>query len=124
MHIEQKPMASTMTQLKKIDWVGCILLSASLTLILMSISWVCTLSPVAKLSLHLLQGGIMYSWGSWRTILPLVLGIVILFGWVVYSYSGIKSDPMIPLVVLNDRTAAISYFGNLVHGLAVRTIQE
>lgn len=66
----------------------------------------------------------MYLWGSWRTMVPLVVGIIILFGWVFYSYSGIIPNPMIPLVVLNDRTAAISYFGNLIHGLTVREIQE
>jgi hypothetical protein len=66
----------------------------------------------------------MYSWGSWRTIVPLVVGVVVLFSWVMYSYSGITSNPMIPLVVLKDRTAAISYFGNLVHGLAVRMSKQ
>lgn len=62
----------------------------------------------------------MYSWSSWQTLVPLIGGVVVLVGWVMYSYSGIISNPMIPLVVLNDCTAAISYFGNLVHGLAVR----
>lgn len=62
----------------------------------------------------------MYSWSSWRTLVPLLGGVLVLVGWAVYSYSGIISKPMIPLVVFNDRTAAISYFGNLVHGLAVR----
>lgn len=66
----------------------------------------------------------MYSWSSWRTLVPLIGGVIVLFGWVIYSYSGIVSSPMIPLVVLNDRTAAISYFGNLVHGLAVRMISR
>ncbi|RDI78683.1 hypothetical protein Vi05172_g11253 [Venturia inaequalis] len=102
MHIEQKPPESIMARLKKIDWLGCFLLSTSLTLITMSISW----------------GGVMYSWSSWRTLVPLIGGVLVLVGWVMYSYSGIISNPMIPLVVLNDRTAAISYFGNLVHGLA------
>jgi len=65
------------------------------------------------------KGGVMYSWGSWRTIVPLIVGVVVLLSWMLYSYSGIISNPMIPLVVFKDRTAAISYFGNLVHGLAV-----
>jgi hypothetical protein len=60
----------------------------------------------------------MYPWRSLGTLLPLILGILGFLTWVVYSYYYCK-NPMIPLVVLKDRTAAISYFGTVIQGLAV-----
>jgi hypothetical protein len=50
-----------------------------------------------------------------------MLGVLGFFAWFIYSYRYCKS-PMIPLVVLNDRTAAISYFGTLIQGLAVGSV--
>jgi hypothetical protein len=60
----------------------------------------------------------MYPWRSVGTLVPLIFGIFGIFVWIIYSYCYCK-HPMIPLVVLKDRTAAISYFGTMIHGLAV-----
>jgi MFS family permease len=44
MNIENKSQESVGSRLKRIDWVGCLLLSVALTLILIAISWVCLFS--------------------------------------------------------------------------------
>jgi hypothetical protein len=120
MHLEEKSKGSSASRLKSIDWIGCVLFSSSLVLFLIAISWV-SYDTVYQ-SIHNLlivrQGGVIYPWRSLGTLLPLVLGIVGFISWVIYSYKYCKS-PMIPLVVLNDRTAAISYFGTVIQGLAV-----
>lgn len=60
----------------------------------------------------------MFPWGSVGTLLPLLLGAAVLMLWATYSYK-FSANPMIPLVVIKDRTAAVSYFGTFVHGLTV-----
>lgn len=92
-------------KLKAIDWLGMGLFAASITMLLIGLSW----------------GGIMFAWNSLATLVPLLLGVLILLIWAMYSY-GICKSPMIPLVVLADRTAAISYFGTVLQGIIVSTI--
>jgi len=72
-----------------------------MTSVLMALSW----------------GGIMFSWKSYKTLLPLILGVVGLIGWALYS-ELISKNPMIPLRILADRNAAIHYYGNFVQGLS------
>jgi len=79
-----------------------VVFAASITTLLIGISW----------------GGVMYPWNSLATQLPLVVGFLLLLIWVLYSY-GICKAPMIPLIVLADRTAAISYFGTVLQGVIV-----
>jgi len=95
-----KPQGALSTRLRRIDWVGSVLFVGSLTTFLLAISW----------------GGSMYAWSSWRTIAPLFLGLGGLASWAAYSH-WITDRPMIPFKILDNRTALISYFGNLVQGL-------
>jgi len=57
----------------------------------------------------------MFAWGSWKTILPLVLGIVGLIAFGLYS-ELLSKNPIIPLRIITNRTAAINYFGMFIHG--------
>lgn len=61
----------------------------------------------------------MFAWSSWKTILPLVLGVTGMGAWLAYSH-WLTNRPMIPFRIMDNRTAVISYFGNLVQGLCVR----
>jgi hypothetical protein len=96
---------SLLDKLKAIDWLGMGLFAASITMLLIGLSW----------------GGIMFAWNSVATLIPLLLGALLLLIWAMYSY-GICKSPMIPLVVLADRTAAISYFGTVLQGIIVSVI--
>jgi len=60
----------------------------------------------------------MFAWTSVATLMPLIIGVLLLLIWATYSY-GICKSPMIPLIVLADRTAAISYFGTILQGIIV-----
>jgi len=57
----------------------------------------------------------MFAWASWRTLLPLILGVVGLVIWGLYSELPSK-NPIIPLRIMSNRTAAINYYGMFVHG--------
>lgn len=79
-------------KLRRVDWVGVVVFVGSMTAVLIPITW----------------GGVMYDWGSWRTVVPLVVGFVGLIGFAVWEIYGAK-EPMIALEVFMNRTAAGEY---------------
>lgn len=60
----------------------------------------------------------MYDWQSWRTLFPLLLGIIGLVGFVLYS-AYISSSPLIRRSLFNTSTAITAYAGTLIHGMMV-----
>jgi len=60
----------------------------------------------------------MYNWSSWRTLVPLLLGVLGLIIFVTYSvyYS---SEPLIRRSLFNTPTAISAYFGTLIQGMIV-----
>ena len=64
------------------------------------------------------KGGVMYEWKSWRTLVPMILGIFGLLGFIVYSVS-FSSEPLIRRSLFNSPTAITAYAGTVVHGMIV-----
>ncbi|KAI9812466.1 MAG: hypothetical protein M1827_004697 [Pycnora praestabilis] len=89
-------------QLKRVDWVGSVLFIASATGFLIPITW----------------GGVIYSWSSWRTLVPLILSGLGLFGFVIYEVY-VPAEPVIRLTIFNNRTAAITYVTTVIHGMVL-----
>lgn len=58
----------------------------------------------------------MFAWSSFRTLVPLILGICGLLVFVMYEIYVAKT-PLIPLRIFSNRTAAVNCFGTLVHGM-------
>jgi MFS family permease len=87
-------------KLRRVDWIGAILFIAALTGFLIPLTW----------------GGIMYPWSHWRTLVPLILCGVGLIGFVVYEewLSRRGLEPLIPLEIMKNRTAAVTYFGTFI----------
>ena len=96
----EHPPGPLSSKILRFDWVGAILLTASTTSFLMPVSW----------------GGVMFAWSSFRTLVPLILGICGLFVFVVYEIYVAKT-PLIPLRIFSSRTAAVNYIGTFVHGM-------
>ncbi|PUU73291.1 major facilitator superfamily domain-containing protein [Tuber borchii] len=91
---------SFLEKLKRVDWVGSVLFVASMMSLLIPITW----------------GGVMYPWDHWRTLVPLVLGIVGLVGFVLYE-KFVAKEPLIRLGVFSTRTALANYVGTVMHGM-------
>ncbi|KAI4859647.1 MFS general substrate transporter [Hypoxylon rubiginosum] len=91
LRLSWKRSPSWMHSLLRIDYLGNIIFIGSITSILIG----------------LVQGGIVYPWGSWRTILPLVVGFV---GWAVFFVQqNFCAEPTMPLRLFAHRTSAIVY---------------
>lgn len=93
---------SFMEKLARVDWVGSVVFVGSVTAILIPITW----------------GGVMYDWDSWRTLVPLLVGVVGLIAFVVYE-QFVPQNPLIRLKLFGNRTAAANYFGTIMHGIIV-----
>ncbi|KAG4026726.1 hypothetical protein MFRU_037g00370 [Monilinia fructicola] len=96
---------SMWTKLKAFDWLGSLLFVASTTSLLIPVTW----------------GGVMYSWNSIRTLVPLLIGLGGLIAFVLYSIFR-EGDPLIRRSLFNSPTAIVAYFGTLVHGICVWSI--
>ena len=91
-------------KLKMVDWGGTVLFVSSATSMLIPLTW----------------GGVMYEWSHWRTVVPLVVGIVGLIGFVFYE-RYVPQQPMIKLYIFTQRTTVSSYVGTVMHGIIVRS---
>ncbi|KAL4736684.1 major facilitator superfamily domain-containing protein [Aspergillus similis] len=89
-------------KLRQIDYVGTIIFVGSMSSFLIPLSW----------------GGILYDWDSWRTLVPLIIGVVGLLVFSFYEYRFAK-DPIIPPKIFQNRTAAVSFAGSFLQGLVL-----
>ena len=94
------PPGALASKLLHFDWFGAILLTAAATSFLMPVSW----------------GGVMFAWSSFRTLVPLILGICGFVVFILYEIYVTKT-PLIPLHIFGSRTAAVNYIGTFIHGL-------
>jgi hypothetical protein len=92
------------TQLRRLDWGGMFLFTVGATCICLPVSWADTL----------------YLWSSWRTILPLVIGVFALIAFGCYEARPI--EPMLPYRLFQNRTAVVSIIGGAIHGLLLFSI--
>lgn len=99
MHLHFAP-TSLVEKLRAIDWVGSFLFIASVTAFLLGLTW----------------GGVQYSWGSYQTLVPLILGAAGSALFVVYEGFAAR-DPIIPLVLFHNPTTVLSFVGTVPAGL-------
>ncbi|KAE9379907.1 MFS general substrate transporter [Stipitochalara longipes BDJ] len=89
-------------KIKSIDYTGTFLYTTSSTGFLIAISW----------------GGIMFSWSSWHTLVPLILGLFGLGCFVLYDVR-VATAPLIPFQIFATRTAAVGYYQITINGMAM-----
>ncbi|KAK1703999.1 major facilitator superfamily domain-containing protein [Colletotrichum lupini] len=93
LHVKWDRTATFNGKLRRIDYIGNSILIASTVSVLIALTW----------------GGEIYSWSSYRVIIPLVLGLVGLVAFCIFEGSGIVPEPVMPLRLLANRTSAIIY---------------
>jgi len=54
----------------------------------------------------------MYDWSSWRTLVPLILGVFGIIGFIIYSVYT-STEPLIRGTLFNTPTAIVAYIGTL-----------
>ena len=94
------PPGTTLSEnVTRLDWTGMLLLIAGITALCVPISWADSL----------------FSWASWQTLLPLILGIALLgfFSW----YESKPSAPVIPHRLFQTKTGNAALIGGFIHGM-------
>ena len=92
--------SSLVEKLRRIDYVGTVLFIGSIAAFLIPLTW----------------GGVLYDWGSWHTLVPLIIGAVGLAVFTFYEWR-FASNPIIPPSIFQNRTASVSYIGTVLQGL-------
>ncbi|KAI9852378.1 MAG: hypothetical protein M1838_000900 [Thelocarpon superellum] len=93
-------VTSLSEKLRRVDWFGSVLFVASATSFMIPITW----------------GGVIYSWSSFRTLVPLILGGAGLVGFMFYEVY-VATEPMIRPRLFRNPTTSIAYFETLLHGM-------
>jgi hypothetical protein len=89
-------------KLMEIDYVGSVIGVVLLTTFLIPITW----------------GGVMYSWKSWQTLVPLIIGAFGLVGFCFYE-GKVAKYALLPLRLFRNRSTSICCFTTFVHGVVL-----
>lgn len=90
-------------KLQRMDLFGNLILMAAVVAILIAVT----------------EGGVEYPWGSLRIWLPLTLGLIgmVAFFLIEFIPNPLARDPILPLRLFSNRTAATSYLLTFLHGI-------
>jgi MFS family permease len=100
-----RPIKSSLkAKLRRLDWVGMLLFIVGATSTALPLSW----------------AGALYSWSSWRTIVPLLIGLAVLVVFGVYEKRPI--DAVLPYRVFSSTTSIFSIITGFLHGLILYTL--
>ncbi|KAH8690754.1 major facilitator superfamily domain-containing protein [Talaromyces proteolyticus] len=89
-------------KLRRIDYIGTVVFVGSISSFLIPLTW----------------GGVLYSWSSWRTLVPLLIGVAGLSIFAIHQ-ARFATDPIIPPTIFRNRTATIAFIGSILQGLVL-----
>ncbi|KAK7967869.1 DNA repair protein RAD50 [Apiospora aurea] len=101
LRVNQQRGPSTLQRLRRIDYVGNLILASSVTAALIALSY----------------GGTVYPWSAWQALLPLILGLVGMVGFYLFEASSWCSEPMTPKHLFSNRTSAAAFFLTFIQAL-------
>lgn len=85
----------------RLDWIGSIMFTIGAAAFVLPLSW----------------AGNLYSWSSWNTIVPLVIGLVVL---VVFAFYEAKPEaPLFPHRIFKSRASLLTLLTGTIHGLII-----
>ena len=98
--------ASLTASLKRLDGIGMILSVIGITIFVLPLSW----------------AGSLYPWDSWRTLLPMLLGVVVLVIFAIYE--AYPAAPIVPHRLFRSKTANMTIAGGFAHGMIMFSILQ
>ncbi|TGO20103.1 hypothetical protein BTUL_0001g01120 [Botrytis tulipae] len=94
-----KPIETTLaTKVERLDWIGMILFLIGSILFSLPLSW----------------AGALYPWASYKTLVPFLLGLMVLISFGFYESRPVQ--PLFPYRIFKSRTATFTLFGSFIHG--------
>ncbi|KAI1106411.1 MFS general substrate transporter [Jackrogersella minutella] len=93
--------ATAYEKIRRLDYVGSGILIASTVSILIALTW----------------ADVMYVWGSWHILVPLLVGVGGMILFVAFEGLPFVTEPVMPLRLFNNRTAVIVYVATFLNSL-------
>ena len=90
---------SIKAKIRQLDWLGFSLFIVGLTSFILGIT----------------MGGVLYPWKSWRVLLPIILGLLVLTAFFMYESKPV--EPMIPYRIFENRTGLLALLAALMQGI-------
>ncbi|KAI1456492.1 MFS general substrate transporter [Annulohypoxylon moriforme] len=93
--------ATAYEKIRRLDYIGNGILIASTVSILIALTW----------------ADVIYPWGSWHILVPLLVGVAGMMAFVAYEGLPFVAEPVMPLRLFNNRTAVIVYVATFLNSL-------
>ncbi|QPC59426.1 hypothetical protein HYE67_001657 [Fusarium culmorum] len=86
------------SNVERLDWIGMGLVVSGITIVVLPLSW----------------AGSLFPWSSWQTLLPMLLGVLVLavFVW----FESKPAVPIMPHRLFHSKTANMTLIGGFIHG--------
>jgi len=86
------------SNVERLDWIGMGLVVSGITIVVLPLSW----------------AGSLFPWSSWQTLVPMLLGVLVLavFVW----YESKPAMPIMPHRLFHSKTANMTLIGGFIHG--------
>ncbi|TQS38277.1 hypothetical protein Golomagni_01221 [Golovinomyces magnicellulatus] len=105
----------TFDKFARFDWYGSVVFCGATVSLLIPMTW----------------GGIMYPWSHWRTVTPLIVGLVGIVAFAYYEWllgkkcwdrdgnvrPGNNVEPIIRFSIFNNSTMTLTYVQTVLHGI-------
>ncbi|KAM0323354.1 hypothetical protein ACHAQA_008947 [Verticillium albo-atrum] len=89
------------TRISSIDWLGTCIFVGAIAAILIPLSW----------------AGVLYTWSSYQILVPLLIGLAGLVGFMFFETSPLASQPTIPIRLFSNRTSASVFALTFLHSI-------
>lgn len=103
LHVNYNKEMPLQQKLRRIDWVGNALLMTGTIVMLYALTY----------------AGIRYSWSSWQTLVPLLIGALIIALFAFWERFGFAQDLVMPPRLFRHRTSIISAINTFLHWMLV-----
>jgi MFS family permease len=90
--------ASLASNIECLDWIGMGLVVSGIAVFALPLSW----------------AGSLFSWAAWETLVPMILGVLVLVAFVFYEAK--PAAPIMPHRLFHSITANMTLLGGFIHG--------
>ncbi|KAI1862721.1 uncharacterized protein JN550_010058 [Neoarthrinium moseri] len=102
LHVNYDRSNTLATKISKLDWLGNAIFIGASSSVLIALSW----------------AGSEYPWSSYEVLVPLIVGMVALAGFIGLEATHFVANPMMPLHLFANRITSAVFALTFIHGIA------
>ena len=101
LHVNYDRASGLATKLGSLDWLGNVVFIGASCSVLIALSW----------------AGVQHAWSAWQVLVPLIVGMVALAGFLTLEASRFVSNPMMPLHLFKNQVSSGIFVTTFIHGI-------